>query len=1117
MTSKRKLQEVFAHSAGSGDLLCHPNGSHVYTAGADASIRVFSHDSTFTLLSQLSNHHSLPIRSLALNPFGDSLASSGDDHLVQLFTIPPSTSSAAAQPKFESTVYRSAGTVLSLSFHPSSNWLAMGCADGAVRVLTLLDSAVRELKGHQSAVRCLTYDPSGDLIASIDALGVLQISRPDDRSSLLLEPFCPRMDTTKAACMAKLSFSPDGEYLALPGRRDVTIRAKADAWRRGPEERLLKGGHPQGDVSIVEWSGSGRYVLSASVTRVVVWEADSGEVVSQVDIDTACVSVHWAVSSNAICMMDENGYIKKWDQPVPAHMPPPHTATDGDGDAMEEESGEDGTTAIDSTTLDPFTTTNEDDDDDPQARPTSTASPTDEPGHQRKRLRKAADAAEKADAGQGDGDEEFDDEDMDDFIVDDTGGQYRDTDDDYLSRKARQALTSSAHTQPAFQPSSTPLDPVTERRYLAFNLTGSIVSKREAAFNSLEITFADSAQHKPVRLRDHYGFSMAALGEHGCVMASKWESSAKVSVVFYRAFESWAANSDWTLHLPSPETALCVAVGAKFVAVGTDRQYVRLMSYSGVQLTMWSTRGPIVSMVAHGALLCVVYHAGMPLPSHQALHCHVMDVQGKRTLLDCPLPVSPGSTLTWLGYSDKGLLLSMDSASIVRGLSFEWGGQWVPLLDLSKKGKDVHWPVGLMEDKLMCAVCKSGLKVPNTLNRPVLTAVELHIPFVLTDTHLQEELHSRTDLLYYQSHLHSHLTTNPTTPFAYKPAPREQAALDKLLIPLFQLAVSNDQGHRAVDVASRLSLVKSMEICYTLANQGRRVALAGRVGLLMGARRKEKEEEKEREKGGAISLAGFMQKGEKRAEEERRLRVERLKRDEEALNKRKIEVLDDEDDAGDEGEKELTYNKSGKKRVRTIERSDVLADREEREVEEGKEKEEKERKKAEREKERETEVLVEDEDVVEDPKATADFLNAFKQPKADAKGAKGSKVKAKAKDASDGEEDEDDKEAPAAKKGKDKEEAKAGKAKDGKEKPKAKEGKAKEEKAKAKPKPKTAQKDTKADKLKPKDAEKEKTEGEEREQPEKENKSEKTGESFQQPEAAHKPKSSNPFAKRTFA
>ena len=990
MAGKRRLQEVFAHMAGSGDLLCHSDGTHIYTAGADATIRVFAHSASFTLLSSLSNHHSLPIRSLALSPSGDSLASSADDHLIQLFTLPPPTSSASAQPKFESTLYRSAGPTHSLSYHPSSLYLALGCADGVIRVISTLDPTnIRELKGHQSTVRFLAYDPTGDLLASIDHLGCLCVSQPNTRSTLILEPnITQRFDLASHMQMAKLAWSPDSEYLALPGKRDISIRAKANGWKRGGAERTLKGGHSD-DVSVLEWSASGRYLLSTSATRVVVWEVDSGEVVSQVDIDVPCLAVHWAVQLNAILMLDENGYIKKWDSPIPSHMPPPHVKPD----AVDEVDR-----AIDTDTLDPFTTTNEDEDDD--APPAPSAQGGEEVGQRRKRLRKAGEVVERGGegggGGGGGGDEDFDDDDMDDFIVDDTGGQYKDTEDDYLSRKARQALTQSAHCQPPFQPASTPVDPVTDRRYLSFNLIGSIISRREPAFSSLEITFADSAQHKPVRLRDHYGFSMAALGEHGCVMASKWESSARGSVVFYRAFDSWAANSDWTLHLPSPETAVTVAVGAKFVAVGTDRQYIRLMSYSGVQLAVWSVRGPVVTMVGQGNLLITAYHTAMPLPSHQALHALVMDVQRKTVLADCPLPLSPGATLTWLGCSDRGLVLSMDSAGVLRGLSHEWGGQWVPVLDVAAKGgKDVYWPVGLIEDKLMCALCKGGQKVPNTLNRPVLMAVELHLPFVITDSHTQEEQHARTHLLHYQSHLHTYLTSStpssssstptPST-FHYNPSPREQAALDKVLIPLFHLAVSADQGHRAVDLASRLSLLKSMEICYTLANQGRRVALAGRVGLLMGARRKEKEEEKERERGGgggSISIASLIDRGERRAEEEKKARMERLRLEEEGVGKRKVVVVDDGeegDDGGDEGETELTYTKAGKKRVKVIERSEVLQEREERAMEAAKDREEADKRKAEREKERRL-VEAEDDVVVEDPQAAKDFLNAFRRPK----------------------------------------------------------------------------------------------------------------------------------------
>ena len=1153
MAGKRRLQEVFAHMAGSGDLLCHLNGVHIYTGGADATIRVFAHSPSFTLLSSLSNHHTLPIRSLALSPSGDTLASSADDHLIQLFTIPPPTSSTPAQPKFESTLYRSTGPTSSLSFHPSSLYLALGCADGSIRVISLLDpSSVRELKGHQASVRFLSYSPDGDLLASLDHTGLLLISQPHTRSTLHLEPnVTARFDPTSHTQMAKLAWSPDSEHLALPGKRDIVIRAKADGWKRGGEgERVLKGGHGE-DVSVLEWSVSGRYLLSASASRVVVWEVDSGEVVSQVDVDVACMAAHWAVGANAVLMLDENGYMKKWDSPIPAHMPAPHAKHDAEREEEEDR-------AIDTDTLHPFTTTNEDEDDDttPAAPSTRGGANDGDSGQRRKRLRKAGDVTERGQreggggGGEGGEDDDFDDDGLDDFIVDDTGGTYRDTEDDYLSRKARQALTQSAQCQPAFQPSSTPLDPVTERRYLAFNLIGSVISRREPAFSSLDIAFADSAQHKPVRLRDHYGFSMAALGEHGCVMASRWESSAKGSVVFYRAFDSWAANSDWTLHLPSPETALTVAVGAKFVAVGTDRQFVRLMSYSGVQLSVLSTKGPVVCMVGQGSVLVTVYHHAMPLPSHQALHALVMDVQRKTVLADCPLPLSPGATLTWLGCSDRGLPLTMDSAGVVRALSHEWGGQWLPVLDVgSKGGKDVYWPVGLIEDKLMVALCKGGQKVPNTLNRPVLTAVELRMPFVLTDTHAHEEQHARSHLLHYQHHLHTHLTSphNPLTSpsptpstFHYHPTPRDQVSLDKLLIHLFQLAVTHDQGHRAVDLVSRLSLLKSMEICYTLANQGRRVALAGRVGLLMGARRKEKEEEKERERvggvgggvgGGSISITSMIDRGERRAEEEKRARMERQRMEEEVVGKRKVMAVEEEgeeDDAGDEGETELTYTKAGKKRVKVIDRSEVLQARDERAKEAAKEREEAEQRKAAREKERRL-VEAEDDIVVEDSQATKDFLNAFKRPSKEQQTKKQQK-KEKGKEEKDeegeGQDKDDDGEgqhedgevgAKQKKKGKE-EQATGGKAKGNaktKEVVKTKgKGKAKKKQESAgmegeeEEKPKAASK-AKPDSDKASDGEVgEKVRGKEVEQESAD--SDATA-------AKLKPKPVNPFAKRTFA
>ena len=436
----------------------------MYTGGADTAIRVFSHAEQFRLVCELSNHHTHPVRSLAFSPSGDTLASASDDTKVQLYNIPPYSASSFSPPKFESTLHRSQGPVLSLCWHPSSLQLALGCSDGVVRLVSVLDSSqVRELKGHAGSVRHVCYDPSGAVLASIDHLGVLMLTRHEDRSCLLMETVMQRSDTSSCRQQCRCAFSPDSQLLALPGKKDVSIRSREAGWRREQEAMRLRGGHEQ-DVSIVAWSGSGRYLLSASAGRVVVWEAESGEMLSSLQLEegVSSSSVQWAVRENSILVMDEHGYVKKWQQPVPQHMPPPFKQEDADveremdgkeaADAAERSGDGGGEQAVDTSQLQPVGDSDEDDDDGGGKAEKKDGKKTDgdqddeQAAQHRKRLRRAGEAAAAratgGDGGDGDGGlEEAEDDDMDGFIVDDTDGLYKDTDDDYLSRKARQSLT----------------------------------------------------------------------------------------------------------------------------------------------------------------------------------------------------------------------------------------------------------------------------------------------------------------------------------------------------------------------------------------------------------------------------------------------------------------------------------------------------------------------------------------------------------------------------------------------------------------------------------------------------------------------------------------------------
>ncbi len=97
-----------------------------------------------------------------------------------------------------------------------------------------------------------------------------------------------------------------------------------------------------------------------------------------------------------------------------------------------------------------------------------------------------------------------------------------------------------------------------KRRFMAFTLEGFITCRAEAAFNAIEIEFADVHTNRPVRFNDYTGYTMAAMGSSAAIFASTGDGQAAgeaTSVVHYRAFASWTSNSDWTTSLPVGEQA----------------------------------------------------------------------------------------------------------------------------------------------------------------------------------------------------------------------------------------------------------------------------------------------------------------------------------------------------------------------------------------------------------------------------------------------------------------------------------------------------------------------------------------------------------------------------------
>lgn len=180
--------------------------------------------------------------------------------------------------------------------------------------------------------------------------------------------------------------------------------------------------------------------------------------------------------------------------------------------------------------------------------------------------------------------------------------------------------------------------------------------------------------------------------------------------------------------------------------VATDQNYLRFFSLGGVQRGVQCLKGGIVGMVGNDDCIMIAYHAGSNYLAGQNIEFILID-SNKKVLVKESVALSPGATLTWLGFSEEGMPLSFDSIGILRGF-LRSSTAWIPLLDtrIRRAGKqEVNYPVGVFEDSFMCIICKGGDKHP-PFPKPMIMEVPLSIPFLGMDEGLSgaaEEKHYR--------------------------------------------------------------------------------------------------------------------------------------------------------------------------------------------------------------------------------------------------------------------------------------------------------------------------------------------------------------------------------------
>lgn len=848
---------IYAGLNGVGQCTFTSDGEHVLIAGQDGSLKVLHKSDNFKEPDegeiqqvQVNSADELEqaISSIAITSDNKTVVLGAMNNMVKLFTFPSL--------EFNSNLTRLTCPVTAVAVSSDDQYVAIGADDSQIHVFNLSSrEKLGILQGHNRSIKSLSFDPKGTFLASSSEDGTVKIWNYNNKiDENAIVKTIANIATNEIDAVCRINWSPDGKYLCIPGSKDGNLNVVQRNKNNWEVEFELSGGHTKA-IDVVHWSYDGKFILTGGMDfKIHIWNAVTKTTVKSYAWDANFKSLRWSPDNSCFAVFDEDARFavvpfdvsSASDTAAGNEVTQPMTVTTSvTTDAKKKSSLTTDNKNNDNEDVDMISGSDDEDDDAIGIN-----------ARKLKRLKKKTEASA----------EDGEDQENITAIKQSLGVFHTDEERDDATEKAEARLakeqllkgnTNNEMTnmipdtpyQSPFQSACTPMS--NKRRFLTWNAFGTIISRDEDTHKSVEIEFADVTKHRNIRLTDHFNFHVAALGEQGAFFASRSSKVQSVSAnkakdnpstVFYRPIESWSHNAEWLYSLPSGEEAVNVAVGTTWAAVATNRDWVRVFRYSGVQEHITILPGSVVSMTGCNSLLAICYHRAAPHAGQQNLGYMLLDIDSNKEIAHGALPLSADSELDWFGFDfDTHTLYASDSAGLVTMLSSIRSYKWIPMLDMAdesmcKSFDAYHWIVSIVEGNAMLVVLRGGENYPPVLPRPLLTPSPLKIPLLQLNTKASklEEKHLRASLK---------VASMPNLPdmiddeeLLERRLNEETVKLDQMVLQMINIAAQADRQTRALDLANRLQLDQSFNIAVTIAQRASLPTLAERLDLLRHAR-----------------------------------------------------------------------------------------------------------------------------------------------------------------------------------------------------------------------------------------------------------------------------------------